>query len=225
MTEIVLDIETIRDPNQPDELLDFREAKVKADARTKDPEKIAAQIAEKKAELYSKDGLDPNYGQICCIGLYLVSEYFYPVGLQYDPDEKGLIQCLFKELKNISTAGEPIEVITFNGIAFDIPFIYHRCAMLGIKITNPIYSSPYTDVALLLEHNYRFKTGFPQHSLEEYALINKIPYYADASGKDVQTLWDTGQYEEIRKHCESDVKVTWELYKKYESYTIPRPKY
>lgn len=221
MIEIVLDIETIRDLNQPDELLDFRESKVKADARTKDPEKIAAQIAEKKAELYSKDGLDPNYGKICCIGLCFPPDEPYTL-IQ---TERTILRDLFKDISTKATAGEPVEVITFNGIAFDIPFIYHRCAMLGIKITNPIYSSPYTDVALLLEHNYRFKTGFPQHSLEEYALINKIPYYADASGKDVQTLWDTGQYEEIRKHCESDVKVTWELYKKYESYTIPRPKY
>lgn len=221
MIPIVLDIETISDSDLSDELKDYREAKVKADSRTKDPEKIAAQIAEKKAELYSKDGLDPNYGKICCIGLCFPPDEPYTL----IKTERTILRDLFKDISTKATAGEPVEVITFNGIAFDIPFIYHRCAMLGIKMPNPIYSSPYTDVALLLEHDYRFKAGCPKHSLEEYALINRIPYYADASGKDVQTLWDTEQYEEIRKHCESDVKVTLELYRRYEPYIIPRPKF
>jgi DNA polymerase elongation subunit (family B) len=217
--DIVIDIETIRNPKLSDELKDYRESKVRADSRTKDPEKVATQIADKRSALYEKDALDPNYGMICCIGYYAP---IFNETISIVMTEEEMLVVLFNELKRHAYSNETIEVITFNGNKFDIPYITHRCAMLGIRMPNPLSSPPHCDVAYLVEHTTWLPQGALNHSLTELAILHGIPYYEDASGKDVQQLWDAGQYEEIRKHCESDVMVTWELYKRYKNYQIPK---
>ena len=58
-----LDLETIADPNML-ELL----PEVTAKKNLKDPEKIEADIAEKKVQQIEKMGLDPMLNMICCAG-------------------------------------------------------------------------------------------------------------------------------------------------------------
>ena len=42
---------------------------VKADSRLKDPEKIAADIEAKRAEVVDKTGLDGSFGRVFCISI------------------------------------------------------------------------------------------------------------------------------------------------------------
>lgn len=118
-----LDIETIPNPKMVALL-----PEIKADSRLKDPEKIKADIEKKKAEQVQKMALDPLYGQICSYAV--CPPEGEPVGMTIDDTvrEYELLESLLRYLDKSNN------LVTWNGLGFDIPFIYKRAMLLDFDL-------------------------------------------------------------------------------------------
>lgn len=131
---IVVDIETLPavDPVQIEYLL----ASVKADARLKDPAKVAADIEEKKAEAVGKTGLDGSFGRILCASIGDVDSDEIITLSSPEVDEayvlQGLLDAIYESCGKVShTPVAP--VIVGHNIGWDLRFIAQRCVVNGVK--------------------------------------------------------------------------------------------
>jgi len=123
-----LDIETIPNPATFDMLPDPT-----AKANLKDPAKIAADIEAKRQKLRDDAALDPLTGRVCAIAYVGMidgkeAEHVDVIAAPTDDDERTIIQgCMM-------TLGKPdARIVTWNGIGFDMPYIYKRAMVLDIN--------------------------------------------------------------------------------------------
>ena len=123
-----LDIETIPNPAT----FEFLPEPECTDSRIKDPIKIAAHIEKKRLALRDKAALDPLTGRVCAIAYVGMidgkdAEHVDVIDAATDEAETTIIQGAMMML------GKPdARIITWNGISFDMPYIYKRAMVLGV---------------------------------------------------------------------------------------------
>lgn len=112
----------------------------KADSRLKDPAKIEADIAEKRAEFIDRAALSPTTGQILSIG------YLGPqpedIGIYFADDMGGeafLIKAFFSNMATRPT------MIGFNTHSFDLPFIMRRAWFHGLPVPRELLQRYFPD--------------------------------------------------------------------------------
>lgn len=120
MTRLFLDIETIPlgepDPGQVDPPKNY-----------KDPEKILAYQQEHALSDWKKGSLDALRGRVLCIGVAVDERD--PVVL-HDDDEAALLAGFETNIMALQSRGR-IDVVTYNGGAFDRPFLARRAIACG----------------------------------------------------------------------------------------------
>ena len=121
MEYTVIDIETM--PNE--EMIERLPEPNVALGNLKDEAKIKAKVEAAKQKQIESMALSPMFGKIACIGV--------DTDVHIVEDEKLLIEEVGKE---VLSKMQPI--CTWNGINFDIPFIYKRALILGVKISPPM---------------------------------------------------------------------------------------
>ena len=123
MTEITFDIETIPNTSMLDRL---PKPEVKA-GNVKDPAKIAEKTAAARAEQIEKMALSPLWGRVCAWVAAEDSETVFMdcLKVETDADEARIIENAFERLAEG-------RIITYNGTAFDLPFLYRRATILGV---------------------------------------------------------------------------------------------
>lgn len=122
-----LDIETI--PNR-DMIPRLPEPKI--DSRLKDAAKIAEAKKKAKDKQIADMALDPLTGRVLCFSLVNDDADFEMIIQEpTDAQEITLLQEIFGTLGNPET-----RLVTFNGIWFDLPYIYKRAAILGVNPAN-----------------------------------------------------------------------------------------
>ena len=124
-----IDIETIPNPDCIPFLHPPEISKV-----LKDPAKIAAARAEAKEEQVSKMALDAMTGRVCACALVGVdgSDDFSSVAVATgtdDASEMALLAMIFTALGRKDT-----RIVTYNGMGFDLPFLYKRAMILGLQL-------------------------------------------------------------------------------------------
>jgi len=211
MREIVLDIETAN-AEVPAALKERLLEAIAAPSNWKDPAKIEAYIAQKRAEAEEKFALSPLTGRITCIGLGLGET---GRRLFCNPDEATILNEAFRAINEFQDYWRyEARLVTFGGRTFDVPFLLARAAILGVSL--PIgwdgsrllrpFSDFHVDLFELLG-----KTG----SLTEWALAFGLdlgePGIANLKGSEMPAFWDAGDFEKIKAHCENDVRLTYEL--------------
>lgn len=84
---------------------------------------------------------------------------------------------------------------------------------------NRYYSEAHLD---LLDHLTYFGAA-RRHSLHYYCMLFGIesPKNMEIEGREVDTLWQEGKYEEIVEYCWRDVKATAELFMVWSTYIRP----
>jgi DNA polymerase elongation subunit (family B) len=182
----------------------------KAAGNLKDPEKIAADIAAKQADLIEKAALDPDYGTIRALGmasLYrgVISSPVAMVVNEYGYSEKDLIETFWMEYEHHYG-----KCIGYNIIGFDLPFLLRRSFALGIEVRFPpnmakYHDQPVTDIMGIL-----YNWG-PAKSMKDAAKMYGIDIPKEGvTGADVANLSD----EEVAEYVISDVLVTYGFFKK-----------
>jgi len=219
----VIDIETYPDIDMIGKLpeIPFEEAKT---GNLKDPDKIAAKEAEalskheeKKMAQVAEMALNPLYGKIACVGYQMGTgdSTINNKGCAIDQDEEKVIRTFFDKIIPFGQTGSP-KIVTWNGMGFDIPFIYKRAMILGVK---PTVSMGYfmkryqTDT-----HCDLMQVWCNWYGREKLDNVAKALLGEGKQDFDFRTIKDLIKVsegrEKIAEYCSKDVEITSKLFYK-----------
>ena len=173
---------------------------VKAHGGIKDPAKIEADIAKKKAVVVGGMALDHDMSEVFCIGVKHV-----------DGDGSLMSLKVFSEyLNGMEDASMPYRIITYNGKGFDFPILMKCAVKEGLMLpfctmmqgTKKYDTSVHVDLQEALNPYGKWKSKDMMAQI--YLGITPKPI-------DFNTCTD----DELREHCLEDLDVTEQLYKKF----------
>ena len=211
---VFFDIETI--PSQLPGVLDEFKAAVKAPGQYKKPESIAEWLrenrdAEGEAE-WLRTSFDGGMGHVCVIG-WAVDDG-EPVSLQSADisTERTMLAAFFDALRDI---GPGQKLVGHNIIGFDIPFLWKRAMVLGVKpsFTFPRNPKPWgesvADTMLMWDATQR-----AGGSMDRICRLMGIPGKGDMDGSKVWPMVRDGEIDAVADYCRGDVSRTREMFKR-----------
>jgi len=202
---LVIDIETMPDLSKVNML-----PEPSVDSRLKDPAKIEEALQTARQKQIEKMALNAETGIIACIGYGNITNSVVSVH-----DEKQMIKFFFKEAL-------PKTLVTFNGINFDLPFIYKRAMILGVEAPYSIeryikrYSTTF-HVDLMQIWSGWSSQGFVSLDYLSSLILGKKK--VDFDFKQIPELLKSEQgKEKLKEYCLKDVELTTELFNKMKGY-------
>lgn len=218
MSALVLDLETCALASSL--AAEYPESDRNPPANYKAEDKIAAwREADKKKwanERNKECALSPRLGRILCAGYVrtdISAEEAVTVTAMTEESEADLLRELWDA---IGLAGG--NIITFNGLSFDVPFFLTRSLILGVEPTvsrrtvrdwGKRYSVfPHYDVRAVL-------TGWESRTsgtLTDWSVCLNCYTPQEVKGADIADLYAAGDFDAIAKHCRDDVTTTKNLY-------------
>ena len=151
---LILDIETYKDLSDLN-YINWKLSGIKAPSNYKDPAAIQRFVDDQKIKVADDFGLSPLTGKIILIGLLfdklptvstveytkysLNGQEVYYAGLQ--GDEKQLLEQFWQLFSWFDLNDSPL--VTYNGKAFDFPFILHRTLITKASIPRRISTDQY----------------------------------------------------------------------------------
>lgn len=210
MLNLVLDIETI--PCDEETRKNLPEISPPARLKTE------KQISEWKKKLLPKleeerfilTALNPNYGRIFCIGMFLfdTEKDIYQALSLYGNQEKELLKEFWQKLKENNYP----YVITYNGLGFDLPFIWKRSVILDVQGTKEFNLRRYTT-----DYNYDIMAVWSNWDQRNFIKLNELSKILgveskSGSGAEVHGMWQKSEYKEIAEYCMQDVFVTYQCF-------------
>ena len=147
--------------------------------------------------------LDPNFGQILCIG-YAIDEGATQV-IYGDSEHEMLIE-FWSIVKSAN------QLVGHNVVSFDVPFLWKRSILAGIRpsldLTNPTLIA---DTMLIWD----MKMPRKHTSLDLLAKLLGIPTSkGEMSGAEVSDYYRAGRLDAIYAYCKRDVEVTRAVYQR-----------
>ncbi len=226
MRSIVFDIETCAYPFKS-----LSESQQEYLLRYAEKEKQQAVREEKIGEAIRYLSLYPFTAKVIAIGIHDIEKeksFVYYEGNsneEWESREKAVRYKETGEIEMLSSFWRIAEaadrVITFNGRAFDIPFLMLRSAVLGIKPTKNLISNRY-DISCHLDllEQFTFYGLLRKFNLDFYCRAFGIesPKSKYISGMEVKNFYEAGRLKEIAIYCGLDVLATYKLYKIWEQY-------
>lgn len=219
MKTIFFDIETI--PSQLPGVRDEFIAAVQAPSKFSKPESIAKWLREnREAEgeaAWLKTSFDGGLGHVVCIGLAVDNEpaRSYQVPADAYGNRNHEAELLINFFSDLTDTGRSV-LVGHNIIGFDLPFLWKRCMVLGIKPPqwfprNPSkYSSEMVrDTMLLWDQEQRAGV-----SMDRLCKLLGIPGKGDISGADVWPMVEAGDIEGVAEYCRADVERTRLMFKR-----------
>lgn len=220
VSPLVFDLETAAHPEARDYIDPPDLSKITAPANYKDPEKIAAYIAQAKVDAvaeYDRDvaegsALDWNVGRIVALGWWTER-----VGIEVHPlrdelDEAQALQAFWSLAKHRTLVG-------FNILGFDCRYLIQRSRLLGIGY--PVLDlgkygrGGIRDLYMELTFNEgKYDKGCMRRSLRAFAKRFGVPVNDSTNGADIPALVAAGEWEAVANHCAADVDLTVALAKK-----------
>ena len=117
--------------------------------------------------------------------------------------------------------------ISYNGIAFDVPFILKRSMVYNLTPTNKMFLDtrrfskwPHFDAKLVMADFDRYAACTLRLACEHNGI--KSPKEGDIAAKDVAQAYEDGRIKEIAEYCMRDVQATYDLYNVLRKYTYTR---
>ena len=180
-------------------------------------------------------GFSPLTGRIVAVGMmdYATSKravyYQNPDAKEKEKVEDGVKYVAYTEAEMLNHFWEAVAkyqtVVTFNGYAFDVPYLVVRSAVHGIRPTanlmiNRYLSSQYkaTVQHVDLQDQLSFYGAMRKKgSLHMWtrAFGIKSPKTAEVNGHAVSAMYDEGRYLDIARYNAADLVATGELYTKW----------
>jgi len=191
---IIIDLESVA--------IDNAAAYIKPAGNLKDPEKIKASIME-RAE---KASLNPWLCRIIALGWCDEGEDVERVETcASEAGESATLEEFWGRVWDRNT-GAVQPLLTFNGTNFDLPVLVARSMLLSVPhpaLVIDRYRSPHIDLLQRLSWNDPSKA----HSLMFYCSRFGIATDDAFTGALIAQLHADGDWESIRKHCASDVRL------------------
>ena len=217
---LYFDIETV-----PCQLAGIKEefaAAVKAPATHKKAESIAAWLDEHREEeaeaAWLKTSFDGGLGQIVCISWALDDgdTHCLHVSDLALSGEADLLEYWFEDLTKLHrNSGTRPVLVGHNIIGFDIPFIWKRAMIHGIKppawfprAPKP-WSEQVIDTMTLWDPSQRSGA-----SMDRICRLMGLPGKGGISGADVWPMVQAGKIGEVAEYCRGDVERTRAMYRR-----------
>ena len=216
VSPIVVDIETCGLPNAAE----FLEP-VQAARNLKDPEKIAADIAQRTAERDGKLALDWNVGRIVALGWWTEQTQTQAHVCIHEADEAAALEVFWKHAKQRT-------IIGFTVKSFDLKYMVQRSRYLGVPYPVLDFSKfsrkGITDLFLELTFgDGAYDQGAMRRTLHAFCKRFGIPVEDSVSGKDVPALVEAGDWDAVEGHVRSDVALTVTLARRLGFVAQPEP--
>lgn len=219
-----LDIETI-----PNELLidDLPEPEVKL-GNVKDLRKIAEKLKDAKDKQQQQMALSPYTGRICAWAAVSAEDdedrFGDAISDITDAEEVRVIEELFKHVftRDPKDSSCSPSLITFNGMEFDLPFIYGRMMILGMPMKGYYPLSWWCKRRTIIPH-YDLKQVLSNWSgrSKSLAYYAKMILNEEKEELDYATFPDMireGRCEEILDNCMQHTMLTYKLYERVQAY-------
>jgi len=200
---VVVDLETF----PMDDAASFVDLDITAPANYKDADKIASYIADAQRKQVEKAALYPWTARIVALGAWMPGEDAPRVRTCLD--ESGEAEALRRFWGHVwrQDNGSVLPLLTFSGLGFDLPVLAARSRLLGVQAPHlnlDRYRSPHPDLLQLLT----FKGAIQARPLTWFARRFGLPVTDETTGADIGALVKAGDWEAVRAHCESDVRLT-----------------
>lgn len=235
---LIIDIETV--PLQDNELQKYRkylkngqtvlldsiEKTIKERNKYKNQIDWLLEIESTNEEICKAASLNPLMGRIACIGIIHKDKKTRIEKTFFDRDsEKNLLESFWTYISEKQIA---MKTVTFNGLTFDLPFLYFRSMINGIDISwhdmglKKFSSFPHFD----LMYHLSFWGAFKFSSLDYFAMAfgyDVDPLTSD-TGSIVSKWWGCKQDSKIQEYNLEDCRKTAFLYNKTYKYYPQAPK-
>lgn len=161
-------------------------------------------------EIFRSTALDGTFGQILCIGL--IKETGEEV-----TGKQTLSGSEDQMLKKFWEVASGVQIfIGHNIMDFDLPFIYKRSIILGVKPSREINFARYRNEPIFDTQKEWDKWAFGHaHKLDTLARVLGIRSSKDKmDGSEVYDFYKAGKLDDIYEYCMKDVLVTRQVYKR-----------
>lgn len=163
-----------------------------------------------EVELHESTSFEGTFGRICCIGIIKES----PEGIiqqeVFSGDEKSILTKFWQAAQGVH------RFIGHNVWAFDLPFIYKRSTILGVKPRTDISFARYRNIPIydtMLE--WELWNMQKSQKLDTLARVFGFPTSKDEmDGSMVWKYFQDGKIDDICKYCMKDVELTRKVYYK-----------
>lgn len=163
--------------------------------------------------------LRPEFGQVVCVGMGhdARGELELKALTARQPDgERQVLEGFWEALRGRRDR----RFVTFNGLAFDLPYLLRRSIYLGVLPTSALPLRPFAldshfDVMRVLA-NWERGDAVRLDIVAELMGLSKSPPGMD--GSQVLGLWRAGRVEEIEAYCLGDVRLVYEIFLRVEPY-------
>ncbi|MCE5194925.1 MAG: ribonuclease H-like domain-containing protein [Nitrospiraceae bacterium] len=195
-----------------------------------------AETEEEIKDIKESLALYPLTGEIIVIGLFdpdldkgavyfqspeILSFPFEKDGVKFEPGtEKEILEKFWDKVKKYS------EIVTFNGRAFDCPFILVRSAKHKIRPTKELMPNRYNGSHIdLLDQLAFYGASRRKFSLDMWCRTFgiKSPKEDGITGAEVKNLFAEKKYIDIAKYCLGDLKATKDLLYYWENFIKLNP--
>jgi len=186
-----------------------------------DPAKIEKAKQEAEQARIKQMSLDPDLCRVVCVVLYDLPSTDLIV--RYDNDEIWNVKEAWKAIEFAYFDHTPL--VTFNGIQFDLPVLWHSAIRLGISVDPRMYK----DLTKKYDNRYHYDVmqvmaGWDRTRYKSFDFylrwLGLDPKTGD--GSMVYEWWQNKEYETIREYCEHDVSMLVKLWEKIEPYVRER---
>lgn len=205
---IVFDVETAPRTDAADYL-----KPVKPDGRLTNADKIAADIAEKKAEQLGKASLDWNTCRIVALGC-LTDTLGTEPSVIVCPDaatERSVLERFWSMVRGREGiySSRPV-LVGYNVLRFDIPVLIQRSRYLGVTPAHvslkPFDNPNVVDLFRMLTFDDVSCTSVMERSLDTFCRQFGIDIPDPIDGSQVPQLVAEGRWDEVRDHCCCDIR-------------------
>ena len=163
-------------------------------------------------DIYKATALDGTFGRICCIGIIKEGTQGVIQKEVFSGDEKEILTKFWEGARGVQ------RFIGHNIWAFDLPFIYKRSIINGVKPRQDISFARYRNIPIydtMLEWDlWNMERGRAQ-KLDTLAKVLGLPTSKDTmDGSMVWKYYQEGRIQEISDYCMKDVELTRNVYSK-----------
>jgi DNA polymerase elongation subunit (family B) len=165
--------------------------------------------------------LRPEFGRIVCIGMghdALGRGELETKGLtaRAVEDEARILEAFWE----VTRSARDWRFVTYNGLAFDLPYLIRRSIYTGVPPSTGLPLRPYSpdshfDVMRVLS-NWERADAVRLDVVAELLGLQKWP--PGMEGSQVLGLWRAGRVDEIEAYCLGDVRLAYEIFLRVEPY-------
>jgi DNA polymerase elongation subunit (family B) len=165
--------------------------------------------------------LRPEFGRVICIGMghdgrgrgELETK---ALTARVVEDERAILEAFWEVVRT----GRDWRFVTYNGLAFDLPYLIRRSIYAGVPPSAGLPLRPYApdshfDVMRILS-NWERADAVRLDVVAELLGLQKWP--PGMEGSQVLGLWRAGRIDDIEAYCLGDVRLAYEIFLRVEPY-------